>query len=90
MIYDPKAKRTSVTATFAYGFFILTVISLIRLHIETSENSLTPTVTTALCWLLATVLYMFRSLEKAKIDLDDKSIELDSSDEADKTPQRSE
>ena len=36
-----------------------------------------------MCWAIATILYMFRGLDKAKIDLDDKSIELDSSEPAD-------
>ena len=89
MIFDPKAGRPSVTTTFAYWFFLATLASLWSLHQH--DNQLTATITTAMCWAIATILYMFRSLDKAKIDLDNKSIELDSSEpsvQASDTPQR--
>lgn len=90
MVYDPKSKRASVTATFAYGFFLVCIGSLFFLH--KNEAVLSATIMSALCWLMATVLYMFRGLDKAKFDLNDKSVELGSSDslESDEKQQRSE
>jgi hypothetical protein len=37
----------------------------------------TATTITALVWVVATILYMIRKLNKAKIDLNDQSIELE-------------
>lgn len=82
MIVDGKTQLKSVTLTFTYIAGLLSLLSVILLHL--SSKLLTATITTLMFWVLATILYMFRSLHKAKIDLDNKSIELESTEKEEK------
>lgn len=72
-VYDGATKQPSITLMFAYITFILALVSTILLHIF--DNLLTATVTSICFWVIAYVLYRIRKLDKAKIDLDDRSIE---------------
>lgn len=89
MLKDPQTEKPSVTITFAYIFFIATLISIFFLH--KNPEQLTATIVTVLCWAAATIFYMVRKINKAKIDLNDQSIELESSqssEQSDDTSQR--
>ena len=77
-LHDPVTKKPSITLLFPYITFTLTVISLILLHIW--QSLLVATAMSMLFWVLSTVFYMLRKLHKAKIDLNDQSIELDGGD----------
>lgn len=75
LMYDPVADKASLTVLFPYVSFWLTFFSLIAMHFYPSIWS--ATFGCGLLWLLSTVLYMIRKLNTAKIDFDDKSIELE-------------
>jgi hypothetical protein len=73
--YDPTTKQPSVTLLFSYITFIMSAISVTALHFK--QTLLVPTLITLLFWCVSVVFYMIRSIQKAKIDFDDKSIELE-------------
>ena len=77
--HDPATGQASVTLLFPYIVFIL---ALIANAILLYKDTFTGTVTAIIFWAVAMIFYLIRRLSKAKIDLDDKSIELDG--EADK------
>lgn len=83
LMHDPVSDKASITVLFPYVSFWLTVLSLIAMHFDPSIWS--ATLGCGFLWLLSTVLYMIRKLNKAKLDFDDKSIEL----EADESPDES-
>ena len=85
MILDPQTNEPSVTITFSYIFFISSLVSLFFLH--KNPQLIAASVTTVLCWAIATILYMIRKLHKAKIDLESRSIELESNEQSSDTPQ---
>lgn len=72
--YDPVSGKPSVTLLFPYIAFIVAIIGNIILI---NKDTFTGTVTAIIFWALSTVFYMLRQLNKAKIDLDDKSIDLE-------------
>jgi hypothetical protein len=78
-IHDSTTGKPSITLLFPYITFVLATISIILLHIKT--DLAVATWTTIGFWIVSTVLYMLRRISKAKFDLDDKSIELDSGDD---------
>lgn len=69
-------KKPSITLTFAYLTFAIACASITALHF--SASLAIATWTSIGFWVIATVLYMMRSISKAKFDLDDKSIDLES------------
>jgi hypothetical protein len=73
--HDPVTKIPSVTLLFPYITFILAMSSVIALHFK--QTLLIPSLVSILFWALSVIFYMIRTLQKAKIDLDDKSIELE-------------
>lgn len=83
-VYDAATKQPSITLMFAYVTFVLALVSTILLHIF--DSLLNATITSICFWVIAYVLYRIRKLDKAKIDLDDKSIEFsgDGEDEGEK------
>lgn len=79
---DAVYKKPSVTLFFAYISFYIAAISLIILHFRE-----TPLVATTMSFIftgMMIIFYLIRSLSKAKIDLDDKSIELESGEKDEK------
>jgi hypothetical protein len=74
-IFDAGTQGPSITITFAYITFFLAIASVIALHFKT--ELFIATSTALMFWVVATVLYMIRKITKAKIDLDNKAIELD-------------
>jgi len=77
-IQDPVSKKPSITLLFPYITFVLAFISTIFLHFFPSV--FLATTTSIVFWVLSVVFYQIRKLQKAKFDLDDKSIELNSGD----------
>lgn len=80
--HDPVTGKPSVTLLFPYLTFVITVISIIALHFKPSL-----VFATSMCiifWALSVVFYMLRKLSKAKFDLDNKSLELDSGEKNDR------
>ena len=76
LMRDPLNKRGSLSALFAYVSFWIACWSVIKcIKNEAQEVS---TIIAISFWSLATVFHKFKRLDKFKIDLDDKSIELDS------------
>lgn len=81
-LYLPVAQdagKPSVTLFFMYLSNLVAIVSLILLHVK--GDPFTATSTTAIYAIIQTVLYMLRRLQKAKFDLDDKSIELEGEDD---------
>lgn len=79
MAWDSSTDKPSATLFFSYVAFILSVISVIVLHFR--PDLFVGSATTITLWVIATVLYMFRRLQKAKFDLDDRSFELEGEEE---------
>ena len=77
---DPVSGKPSVTLLLMYVANLVAIASLIYLHIK--GDAFTATCMSVLYGVLCTVLYMMRKLSKAKFDLDDKSVELDSGEES--------
>jgi len=71
--YDAVKKKPSVTLMFTYVTFVLAIVATVAMMVS-NINLGAPMA--LLFWLVATVLYMMRSIDKAKFDLDDKSVEL--------------
>jgi len=74
--HDPVSKKPSITLMFPYITFVTSVISLILLHIWPSL--IIATSVSIFFWAISVVFYMLRKLSKAKIDLNDQTIDLDS------------
>lgn len=79
--HDGSTGEPSITLFFAYTTFILTFASAILLHIF--PDLLNASVYTLIFWVIAFVFYRLRKLDKIKIDLDDREIELEGSDDDD-------
>lgn len=75
---DPVTNKPSITIIFPYFTFVLAFISTVMFHFR--PELATPCYTSIVFWFVATILYLLRKLTKVKLDLDDKSIELDSGD----------
>lgn len=72
--YDPVPKQPSFRLLTAYISFVLATASVVALHIW---DSLFVATCTAICFFVINMIfYMLKKLSSAKIDLDDKSIEL--------------
>lgn len=80
-IHDARTGKPSITLLFAYITFALAVLSTIALHFNI--QLVVATGTSIMFWVVAVIFYRLRNLDKAKIDLDDKSIELDGSGDDD-------
>lgn len=77
--YDKISNGPSVTLFFCYISFILTLISIIFLFFK--PDVLSPTLCSMMLFVICLVIYRMRHLDKFKLDLDDRSLELKSSDE---------
>lgn len=77
-IRDAHTKEPSMTMTFALVSFMVAITGVIFLTLKSvTEGS----IAAILFWVICMVFYRIRKLDKFKIDLDDKSIELDGSDD---------
>lgn len=77
--FDSVSGKPSVTLLFAYITFVLALTSTILLHV--TDKVFTATVTSIMFFVISTIFYLLRRLTKAKLDLDDRSIELDGEEE---------
>lgn len=78
-VYDATTQGPSITLGLLYLTSLVMLSSVIALHFV--DGILTATLTSVMIWVLAYVFYRLRKLDKFKLDLDDKSIELNGSDE---------
>lgn len=78
-LYDPTTQQASITLALLYITSVLMLVSVIMLHIK--SELLTATLTSIMVWIMAYVMYRLRRLDSFKLDLDDKTIELDGSEE---------
>lgn len=77
-IRDAHTKEPSMTMTFALLSFMVAITGIIFLTLKSvAEGS----IAAILFWVICMVFYRIRKLDKFKIDLDDKSIELEGSDD---------
>jgi uncharacterized membrane protein len=80
MAYDGATEKPSITLLAFYLGIMLSVISLILLHID-KDKYLIATGSTLLFLGMTFIFYRIRNLDKVKIDLDDRSIELEDNGE---------
>lgn len=73
--FDGVTGKPSVTLFFSYISFYLAVVSLITLHFNTSL--FIASVTAIVFNALMIIFYLIRTIKRAKIDLDDKSLDLE-------------
>lgn len=76
MAWDAQTKQLSFRLWCAWVAFHAALLSVIALHFWPVEVA---TWTTIGFYVVTMVFYMLKTLTKAKIDLDDKSIELEDS-----------
>jgi hypothetical protein len=76
LVYDPDKKKASFTLLSAYVSLTLALASVIALHF--SEQFKSATLITLGFWAAATTFYLLHGgISKAKIDLKDQEVELD-------------
>ena len=80
--FDGSTGQKSVTLFFAYITFWLAVFGSVVLYFNT--ELITATATSIIFWCIAVVFYRLKKLDSLKIDLDDKEIQLNGSDEDEK------
>ena len=78
--YDAAEKKASSTLFYAYIAFYLAVGSVIALHF--SEKLLTASIVSLVFWAIAVIFYMLRKISKAKVNLQDKSFDLENSEDS--------
>ena len=78
LAYDPISQKPSITLLMAYVSFLLAVGSTILLH---AQSLLMGTIASITLATITTIFYLIRSLNKAKINLEEKSFELENNDE---------
>lgn len=79
--YDPVPKQPSFRLLTAYVSFLIATISVIALHFN--AGLLVASGVSIAYFALNMVFYMLKKLTKAKIDLDDQQIDLESDDTED-------
>lgn len=77
--YDPVAQKPSITLFMAYIAFWISAISIIALQFR--ADPILAALTSLLFTALMIVFYMIRSINKAKFDLSNKALELESGEE---------
>ena len=78
-MHDSVSGKPSVTLLFCYITFVLALVSVILLHIKASMFLATST--SLFFWIVSVVFYRLRKLDKFKMDLDNKTIELEGEEE---------
>jgi len=79
MAYDKDINGPSVTLLFVWISGALATTSLIALNF--TDKTLSAAMVSITFWSLAVVFYRLRKLDKFKLDLDDRSIEIEAQDE---------
>ncbi len=74
-VKDPVNQQPSVTLLMVLTSFLMTVVSLVALHLK--ADLLIATGTTMLFWIIGMVFYLIRNIQRAKFDLDDKSFDIE-------------
>lgn len=72
----------SITMLFTYVSFLAVLLSLIYLHVYPDKP--VPTLISILAWSISLLIYRIRKIDKVSIDLDDKSIEIEGSENNEK------
>lgn len=75
LLLDTSTNKNTLTGLFAYVAFILACLSVIAYHFR--ANLFVPCTVTISFWLIAVILYMIRHLNKAKIDLEHRTLDLE-------------
>lgn len=73
--FDGRDKKPSIRLLFAVISFCMACCSLAALHV--SDGFLVPSIATVTFFVICTVFYMLRDLDKAKINLKEQSFELE-------------
>jgi hypothetical protein len=76
MAHDSVTGKPSVTLLMFYTGLVSSIISIAMLH-DNPDKYLSATLVTLLFLSLGFVFYRLRNLDKVKLDLDDRSIELE-------------
>jgi hypothetical protein len=76
---DADRNKPSATLWFAYISFFMALGSVIHLTIK--GDPFLSAMTSISFWAIATIFYRMRTLNKFKVDLDDKEIEIDGGDD---------
>ncbi len=84
--YDPETNKPSITLMFFWITSFLSIISLILLHF--ALVSYLATGYSLLFVFGAFVMYRIRKLDKVKINVDEKSIELDNNEKKDENAEQ--
>lgn len=74
-VNDPTTGKPSITLLFPFMSGMMLTASLIALHFDT--KFLIGTLVSFLFWATSMIFYMIRQLNKAKINLEQKSIDLE-------------
>jgi len=69
----------SATLGFAYVSFVLAIASVA--YFMAKDASLAATSTAITLWVIAMVFYRMNKIDKFKVDLDDRSVELEGDDD---------
>ena len=78
LAYDPISQKPSITLLMTYVSFLLAIGSTVLLH---AQSLLMGTIASLMLATIMTIFYLIRSLNKAKINLEEKSFELENNDE---------
>lgn len=76
--YDNEGKSGSATLLFYYVFSVFLIISLILLHFDIQYTM--ATCVTTMVWIISYICYRVRKVDKFKLDLENKSLEVDADD----------
>lgn len=79
--FDNENQKGSATLLFYYIFSIFTIVSLILLHFDMKFT--VATTITVMVWLLSYICYRVRKVDKFKVDLENKSLEVNAQDSTD-------
>lgn len=79
MLRDEPDGKPSFTLLCVYLTFVLAFNSVVAMHFT---KDLLSAGTSIMFWVVAMVFYRLKKISKAKLDLDDKSIELEDSDKS--------
>lgn len=82
MAYDNDKPGPSVTLLFAH---LANAVALVSIIILISKDTVQGTIAAILYSVITMVLYIMRRITKFKVDLDDKSIDLEGGDKKDET-----
>lgn len=77
--HDPVTGKPSITLMYSYVTFMIACASIGAAHYNV--RYIPATIISIFFWVIAVVFYMIRKLNKAKIDLQNKSLELDNDDD---------